>query len=177
MTPNQSLLGPAFKQNAKKVADALNEAGANALKEVFAHVSEMELSLADGTEVTVTSEMVIFEESIPEGIAGSESDCGMVYIDAKLTEELEAEGYTREVIRRIQDMRKEMDLAVDEQITVGIQIEDKHVSSLIEKLTAEIASEVRASVLNLNKGEISGILVKDWEIENIKIKIGINEKR
>ena len=179
MTPNQSVLGPTFKQDAKKVADALNDAGAKSLKEAFACVSEMDISLADGTTVTVTPEMVVFEELIPEGIAGSESDCGMVYIDAKLTAELEAEGYTREVIRRIQDMRKEMNLAVDEQIKVDIQIEDSHVSALVEKLTAEIASEVRASVLNLNKinkSELSGDLIKDWEIEGIKMKIGINGK-
>jgi len=144
MMPNQSLLGPTFKQDAKKVSDALIEAGARSLKEVFDHVEEMELALADGTIVSVTADMVIFEELVPEGIAGSESDCGMVYVNAKLTRELEAEGYSREAIRRIQDMRKELDLAVDEQIIAEIQVTDAHVSDLIQSMTEAIASEVRA---------------------------------
>ena len=177
MVPNQSVLGPAFKQNAKKVADALNEAGAKSLKEAFACVDEMELSLIDGTTVTVTPDMVEFEELVPEGIAGSESDCGMVYVDAKLTKELEAEGYMREAVRRIQDMRKEMDLAVDEQIAAGILVEDKYVTSLIESMISEIASEVRADILNLNKGMPAGDLVKEWEIESVKMVIGISKKK
>lgn len=177
MSPNQSVLGPTFKQNAKKVADALNEAGAKSLKEAFDHVEEMELTLTDGTTVTVTVDMVDFEELVPEGIAGSESDCGTVYVDAKLTKELEAEGYMREVIRRIQDMRKEMNLDVNEQITADIRIEDDYVTSLTEGMTDEIASEVRAGTLNLNKGAPAGDLVKNWDIEGIQMIIGITEKK
>ncbi|MDR2943661.1 MAG: isoleucine--tRNA ligase [Methanosarcinales archaeon] len=177
MTPNQSVLGPAFKQDAKKVADALNEAGAKSLKEAFDCVEEMELTLAGGTAVIVTPSMVTFEELVPNGIAGSDSDCGMVYVDAKLTKELEAEGYMRETVRRIQDMRKEMDLAVDEQITADIQIEDEYVASLIESMKAEIASEVRAEILNLNKDAPAGRLVKEWDIEGVKMTIGVSDKK
>jgi len=179
MTPNQSVLGPAFKQNAKKVAEALTEASAKSLKDAFDCVEEMELSLEDGTTVIVTPNMVTFEESIPQGIAGSDSNSGTVYVDARLTKELETEGYTREVIRRIQDMRKEADLAVDAHIHADIQIEDNRVSELLKDTTKTIASEVRADQLNLNKGAetISGELVKEWDIEGIKVVIGISEKK
>ncbi|MBZ3934847.1 isoleucine--tRNA ligase [Methanimicrococcus blatticola] len=177
MTPNQSVLGPTFKQDAKKVSDALIEAGAKSLKEVFDRVEEMELSLADGTTVTITADMVIFEELIPEGIAGSDSDCGMVYVDAKLTKELESEGYTREVIRRIQDMRKELNLAVDDQITAAVLIKDQHVSDLIKDMTSLIATEVRAGELILNPDAASGDLIKEWDIEGIQMTIGISGKK
>jgi len=177
MTPNQSVLGPTFKQDAKKVADALIEAGAKSLKEVFDRVEEMEMSLADGTIVTVTPDMVLFEESVPEGIAGSESDCGMVYVNAKLTKELESEGYSREAIRRIQDMRKEMDLAVDAPIIADIQIKDPRVTDLIQTMTDVIAAEVRAGKLQLNPATVSGTLVKDWDIEGIQMTIGIAEQK
>ena len=177
MTPNQSVLGPAFKQNAKKVAEALIEAGAKSLKDAFDRVEEMELSLEDGTTVIVTPNMITFEESIPQGIAGSGSSSGTVYVDARLTKELEAEGYTREVIRRIQDMRKEADLAVDAHIRADIQIEDKHVSDLLKDTTKTIAIEVRADQFNLNIGTVSGSLVKDWDIEGIKMVIGISENK
>ena len=179
MTPNQSVLGPTFKQDAKKVADALTEAGAKSLKEAFERVEEMELTLADGTIVTVTPNMVEFEESVPEGIAGSASDCGMVYVDTKLTEELESEGYTREVIRRVQDMRKEANLAVDEQINAFVFIQDKRVWGLVQKMGELIASEVRAENLQFTEtgASVSGKLVKEWDIEGISMTIGISEKK
>lgn len=176
MTPNQSVLGPAFKQNAKKVADALIEAGAASLKEVFDRVEEMELFLADGTTVTITPDMVDFEETVPEGIAGSLSDCGMVYVDAKLTDALEAEGYMREVVRRIQDMRKELDLAVDAQIRACVFIKEERVLNLIREMADRMASEVRAGTFALNPAEMSGDLVKEWEIEGLQMTIGISGK-
>jgi Isoleucyl-tRNA synthetase len=101
----------------------------------------------------------------------------MVYVNAKLTRELEAEGYSREAIRRIQDMRKELDLAVDEQIIAEIQITDAHVSDLIQSMTEAIASEVRAGEIRLNPASVSGSLVKDWDIEGIQMIIGISEKK
>ncbi|WNY24993.1 isoleucine--tRNA ligase [Methanolapillus millepedarum] len=174
MTPNQSVLGPKFKQDAKKVADALNEAGAKSLKDAFACVEEMELTLENGTVVVVTKDMCVFEELVPKGIAGAESNAGMVYVDARLTPELEAEGYGREVIRRIQDMRKELDLAVDELIDADIQIKDGRVLSLVKKMSGEIASEVRAKNLTLGDKSAFGELVKDWDVEGVLMNIGIS---
>ncbi|WNY27163.1 isoleucine--tRNA ligase [Methanolapillus ohkumae] len=176
MTPNQSVLGPRFKQDAKRVADALIEAGAKSLKEAFDCVDEMELTLENQSTVVVTKDMVIFEELIPKGIAGAESTAGMVYVDARLTPELEAEGYGREVIRRVQDMRKEMDLAVDAPIDAQIQIADKRVFALVEKMKDEIQSEVRSKKLSLISGKpAEGEFSKEWDVEGILMTIGISK--
>jgi isoleucyl-tRNA synthetase len=55
-----------------------------------------------------------------------------VYVDVALTPDLEAEGYAREVIRRIQDMRKQLDLAVEDNINVEASVGDKRVLDLIK---------------------------------------------
>jgi len=175
--PDPSKIGPVFKKDAGKVIPALQKVDGFVLKKAFAEAGEFELSLADGTTVTVTPGMANFKETLPEGTASAESDAGLVYVDANLTPELEAEGYAREVIRRLQDMRKELDLVVDENIRASVQIKDERVLKLIETLKDLIAEEVRADILDLGSDiDVSGALVKDWDVEGIAMKMGIAKK-
>lgn len=175
--PDPGKIGPVFKKDAGKVIPALKEVDGVALKKAFAEAGEYALTLADGSTVTVTPGMANFKETLPEGTASAESDAGLIYVDANLTPELEAEGYAREVIRRLQDMRKELDLVVDENIRASVQIEDERVFTLVETLKDLIAEEVRAEVFDLGSGiEVSGALVKDWDVEGIAMKMGIAKK-
>ncbi len=175
--PDPGKIGPVFKKDAGKVIPALQKIDGFALKKAFAEAGEFELSLADGTTVTVIPGMANFKETLPEGTASAESDAGLVYVDANLTPELEAEGYAREVIRRLQDMRKELDLLVDENISASVWIEDERILKLVETLKDLIAEEVRADTLDLGEGiEVFGALVKDWDVEGIAMKMGISKK-
>ncbi len=175
--PDPGKIGPVFKKDAGKVVPALKEVDGVTLKKAFAEAGEYALTLADGSTVTVTPGMANFKETLPEGTASAESDAGLVYVDANLTPELEAEGYAREVIRRLQDMRKELDLVVDENIRASVLIEDERVLTLVETLKDLIAEEVRAEVFDLGSGiEVSGALVKDWDVEGIAMKMGIAKK-
>ncbi|HII93309.1 MAG TPA: isoleucine--tRNA ligase [Methanosarcina sp.] len=175
--PDPSKIGPVFKKDAGKVIPALQKVDGLALKKSFVETGEFELSLADGTTVTVTPDMANFKETLPEGTASAESDAGLVYVDANLTPELEAEGYAREVIRRLQDMRKELDLVVDENIRASVRIEDERVLKLVETLKDLIAEEVRADILDIGSDiDILGALVKDWDVEGIAMRMGIVKK-
>ncbi len=175
--PDPGKIGPVFKKDAGKVIPALQKIDGFALKKAFAEAGEFELSLADGTTVTVIPSMANFKETLPEGTASAESDAGLVYVDANLTPELEAEGYAREVIRRLQDMRKELDLLVDENIRASVWIEDERILKLVETLKGLIAEEVRADTFDLGSDiEVFGALVKDWDVEGIAMKMGISKK-
>lgn len=175
--PDPGKIGPVFKKDAGKVIPALQKVDGVALKKAFAETGEFELILADGTTVTVIPGMANFKETLPAGTASAESDAGIVYVDANLTPELEAEGYSREVVRRLQDMRKELDLVVDENIRASIRIEDERVSRLVETLKSLIAEEVRADFLDFGSDiDVSGALVKDWDVEGIAMKMGIAKK-
>ena len=175
--PDPGKIGPVFKKDAGKVISALQKVDGPDLKKAFTESGEFELSLADGTTVTATPGMANFKETLPAGTASAESSAGIIYVDANLTPELEAEGYAREVIRRLQDMRKELDLIVDENILVDVRIEDPRVLELVETLKALIAEEVRARVFKLgSKIKVSGSLVKDWDVEGISMKMGISKE-
>ena len=83
-----------------------------------------------GKEYKVTKEMVTFRELPPVNLFSAEFSQGFVYVDMLLTPELEAEGYAREIIRRIQDMRKEVDLHVEDKIRAIVDIESKPILDL-----------------------------------------------
>jgi isoleucyl-tRNA synthetase len=175
--PDPGKIGPVFKKDAGKIIPALQKIEGFALKKAFSEDGEFELSLADGTAVTITPGMANFKETLPEGIASAESDAGLVYVDANLTPELEAEGYSREVIRRLQDMRKELDLVVDENICASVRIEDARVLKLVETLRNLIAEEVRADIFGIGSDiDVSGALVKDWDVEGIAMRMGLAKK-
>jgi isoleucyl-tRNA synthetase len=122
--------------------------------------------------------MVQFKELPPENLPAAEFSRGFVYVDITLTPELEAEGYAREIIRRIQDMRKELDLSLQDQIRAMVDIESKPILDLAMQRKEHIAGEVRAADLQMGLGlELLGLLVKDWDIEGVCVRIGIDRSK
>jgi isoleucyl-tRNA synthetase len=173
-SPNPGAIGPVFKGDAGKVNAAIGSMDAMELKKGLAG-GEMEIALADGTKVTITEKMVNFSETLPEAVASADFAGGVVFVDANLTREIESEGYSREVIRRIQDMRKELDLEVDENIKAHIQIDDERVLDLVLDFENYIAKEVRANILVIGIDvDTTGDLVKDWNVEGISMHIAIS---
>ncbi|MBN2109949.1 MAG: isoleucine--tRNA ligase [Methanosarcinaceae archaeon] len=173
--PNPATIGPAFKGDAGKVIASIRQADSMELKKALSVAGRYELEIAGGTKVTLVPDMVNFQESLPEMTASAEFDAGTVYVDAKLTREIESEGFAREVIRRVQDMRKELDLAVDESIKAHIRIEDQRVLDLVLDLEQYIARETRTKVQVIGLDvDSAGTLSKDWDVEGVAISIGIS---
>jgi isoleucyl-tRNA synthetase len=105
---------------------------------------------------------------------------GTVYVDSRLTPELEGEGYAREVIRRLQEMRRQLNLAVEEFIVADVFIGDPGVASLVKSGWSDrIAGEVRARSLSIRlPGEaghaLKGGLESSWEIEGIEVRTTVS---
>ncbi len=170
--PNHVALGPAFKKDAGKVIAELKKADGRKIKKAILETGQYELKAG-----IITQEMVSFKDLIPAAIAGAGFSQGEVYVDTELTREIESEGYAREVIRRIQDMRKELDLAVEEEINAIVEIKDERVAALILDLKDFISGEVRAGSLSIGpEVEAEGELVKDWDVEDVKMRMGIGRK-
>jgi isoleucyl-tRNA synthetase len=174
--PNPKAIGPAFKGEAGKVISALKTADGRVVKAAIERKGENVLTLPDG-EVSITAEMVSFRDVIPETLAMGEFPGGKLYVDVELTPELEAEGYTRELIRRIQDMRKDLKLNVEDKIKAELYIGDDKVRNLIKSDEKKIImDEVRAASLELKADRsVSGALVKDWDVEGVPVTIGIEK--
>jgi isoleucyl-tRNA synthetase len=173
--PVHKKIGPAFKGDARKVVEALKMADPFLVRSLL-EAGEAMLSW-EGKSFAVTRDMVEFEEIPPQNLYAAEFPRGSVYVDVSLTPDLEAEGYAREMIRRIQEMRKELDLKVEDQIKATVDIESKPILDLARRQKEYIARETRALELELGLGlEVRGDLIKDWEIEGLRVRIGLERK-
>jgi isoleucyl-tRNA synthetase len=169
VVPNHAALGPVFKKDAGKVIAELKKVDGMKIKKAVLEKGSFELKAG-----VITQEMVSFKDLIPPAIAHAEFSAGDVYVDTELTHEIESEGYAREVIRRLQDMRKELDLAVEEEIKAVVEIRDASVVELVLELKDFIAGEVRAKSLDIGSDvKVKGDLVKDWDVEGVKMRMGI----
>ena len=177
LVPNGAAIGPVFKKDAGAITKALLVADATAVYRGIMDTGAF--ALETGTDVgivQVTGEMVQFNEVVPEGCGSSEFTGGVVYVDATLSREIESEGYAREFIRRIQDMRKELNLDVEDSIEAIVQLGDEHIIDLVLDFEVTIASEVRSGLLVIGLDvEPKGTLVKEWDIEGVKVNIGISK--
>jgi isoleucyl-tRNA synthetase len=167
---DMSELGPAFGDDAGRVMNALNES-----RVTERSIDALEAAVADdlGEPVDLTEGMVEFRRETPAGVTGTEFAAldggGVVYVDTKLTEDIESEGYAREVIRRVQEMRKDLELDIEERIVVDLDVADDRVAALVDEHRDLIAEEVRADEF----GAVPDGHRKTWDVEDVEMEIAI----
>jgi isoleucyl-tRNA synthetase len=97
----------------------------------------------------------------------------ILFLDTTITPELEAEGFAREIVRRIQSMRKELDLNVEDKISTEIKVDSEQKKALKE-WEDYIGKETRSKKITY-VDKPAGKLVKKWEIDELLIEIGISK--
>ncbi len=164
--PQMGVIGPEFGADAQKIMSAVEGATRDELADETLSV------VVDGDEYELTAEMIEWRSKPPEHVSGADFESGTVYVDTSLTEEIEAEGYARDVVRRIQEMRKRLDLAVDEEITTAVDVADDHVADLVDRHRDLIAEETRTEAF-VDSAEGMD-LVEEWDVEGVSVTIGID---
>jgi isoleucyl-tRNA synthetase len=180
--PVMKTLGPAFGRNLPKVKAAIESADGTELKFALETAGKGSV-IAGGESFGITEDHVTFSEQLPAGVFSAPMKDAMVYVDVTLSPDLEAEGYAREVIRRIQEMRRQLDLRVEDFIAVDVAVAEKHVCDLIRITWHDgIKEEVRARELTIRtdsekppRTSTGGWqLVKDWDVEGVAMKMAIS---
>ncbi|QSG10521.1 Isoleucyl-tRNA synthetase [Halapricum desulfuricans] len=167
---DMSELGPAFGGDAQEVMQACNDA-----RIADPSIEALEAAVADelGRGVDLEEDMVEFVRQLPDGVAGTSFEAldgeGVVYVDTTLTEDIESEGYAREVIRRVQEMRKDLELDLEARIRVDLDVSDDRVADLVAEHEDLIKEEVRADEL----GRVEDGHRKTWEVEGIEMEIAV----
>lgn len=102
-------------------------------------------------------------------------DKGKIVLDTRIDYEAAAEGLARDIVRRIQYMRKELDLPVEAFIEAIIVPPDKQSVEMLMKWKNFITEEVRASKLEitLERREANKGYVKEWDIGGDKYLIAV----
>ncbi len=161
-------LGPKFKGDAAKVAKELEKMNGAELLEKVKNEGKYELKI-DGKVYEIDSNDFEVRIEVQENLVPYEFSKGYIYVDKEMTRELLSEAYSRELVRRIQQMRKYLDLDIEEKIMVYLDV-PKELKDLILEQLDYIKNETRAAEILF--GEVKGY-EKHWKIENYGIKIGI----
>jgi len=141
VVPQMDALGPAFRDDAAAVADAVEGRPAEELPLT---------ATVDDAEYEVTAEMVSVVERVPDGVRRVPFDGGAVYVDESLPERLRREGLARDVTRRAQEMRADLDLAVDERVRLTVVTDDEALAAAVADQSAELRRAVRVGDLSVH---------------------------
>jgi len=161
--PNYKKLGPKHKGDAQKVSSAISS---NTEKGLIKELMDKGKANFGGYDVEL--EDVNLEEVLPEGWESSETDIGTIFLNKEITKELRSEALARELIRRIQEMRKEQDLNVEDTIETNV------VCTFKEQLADHvgyISNETRSKKLEFS--DATDGYFKEWKIDDDVAKIWI----
>jgi isoleucyl-tRNA synthetase len=134
---------------------------------------ELVMAQANAKEITLTDTLSNAVNSNPERYNSFESELGVIIIDTERSDEIIREGYGRELVRRIQQMRKDLDLNVETFIEVNVEIDDEKLPQLIKDQSEYIEKETRTKGLYINEQHKK--TKKTWEIEGKRFIISIEE--
>ena len=123
----------------------------------------------NGTAVVLSEEDLLIDMAQTEGYVSDGDNEITVVLDTKLTPELIEEGFVREIISKVQTMRKEADFQVTDKIVLSCKGNEK-IEKILEDHKEEIQSEVLA--LRIQTGETTGY-VKDWNINGEEVTLGV----
>ena len=168
--PQLKTVGPKFGKQLNEIRAALTELDGTAAKKELDENGKIVLSLPSG-EVTLETEDLLIEAKQKDGFY-TVSDRGItVAIDTTLTKELIEEGFVRELISKIQTMRKEAGFNVTDHISVTVNGSEKVVDIALSK-KADIAGDTLADAINV--AEPAGY-TKEWDINGEKVTIGVEK--
>ena len=168
--PQLKTIGPKYGKLLPKINAYLQQADGtkivNAVEQDGYFATEI-----DGQEVKFLKDDLLIETKQVEGFsAASERELSVV-LDLHLTDALIEEGYCREVVSKIQTMRKDADFNVTDHIRVGYQAEGALLEAL-KKNEREIAKEVLAD--EIAQGEFEAEAKKEWNINGHKATLCIS---
>ena len=168
--PQLKTVGPKFGKQLSEIRTALSELDGSAAKKQLDKNGALTLSLPSG-DVTLTAEDLLIDAKQKEGFY-TVSDRGItVAIDTVLTDELIEEGFIRELISKIQTMRKEAGFNVTDHINVTVE-GSKKVTGIAVARQNDIMGDTLADSV---KAETPTGFTKEWDINGENVTIGVKK--
>jgi len=166
--PNFRKLGQEYGPKMKEIAAAIN---AFTTDDIAALESEgtYELSLADQSISITVEDVEISSEDIPGWVVASEGKI-TVALDIEITDDLREEGLARDLVNRIQNMRKDMGLEVQDKINLSFGNADPLINAALNRFSEYICIETQANSFEIKDDLAEGT---ELEIDKFKLKLKI----
>ncbi|QKR01024.1 isoleucine--tRNA ligase [Metallosphaera tengchongensis] len=169
--PDKGAIGKEFKKLSPKVIKYVESEKQNIAKDILKEGQHK--AMIEGTEVILTREHIKVREEVKSNYSSSSFADGMILIPREIGEQEEEEGLIRDIVRRIQYMRKMANLNVTDYVTVFIKGPDDKLE-VLNKYRTYLMSETRAKSVEV--GKVGGDLVNSWDIEGEEYTIGIKKE-
>ncbi|VAX22266.1 Isoleucyl-tRNA synthetase, partial [hydrothermal vent metagenome] len=167
---NFKVLGPKYGKLMKTLAAEISKFSKEQIEKLEKE-NRIKLEI-DGEEIILTKDDVEIINSEIEGWVVESEEGITVAIDSELTEDLIAEGYAREVVNRIQNIRKDSGFDVMDKIKVTYKTDEK-LSAYIDKFSDYIMNETLADLIE--KGEPENGFVHDFELGDFTCSISVQK--
>ena len=166
--PQMRTVGPKYGKLLNKIKTVLSELDGNKAMAELKSTGELKLDI-DGQEIVLLEEDLLIDMAQMEGYVSESDHTITVVLDTNLTPELIEEGFVRELVSKIQTMRKEAGFEVMDKIRVYAKDNDKIVD-IMKNHGDEIKSEVLAE--DIVTGETKGY-EKEWNINSEKVTMAV----
>jgi len=168
--PQLKTVGPKYGKQLNGIREYLsNVNGSEAMKTLKAD-GALKFDV-DGTEITLAEEDLLIELAKSDEYVTEADAAVTVVLDINLTEELLEEGFVREIISKVQTMRKEAGFEVMDKITISVANNDK-VAEIMKRNEETIFGDVLATAIEY--GAASGY-TKNWSINGEKVDLGVTK--
>jgi len=168
--PVNRLLGPKYGADFPKIRSALEAQDPDQVAALVEDQKPVPLTL-DGEEITLSPEEVMVRTEAAEGLATVDSKYLTVAIDTEITSELRAEGLAREVVRRVQDSRKQADFEIADRIRLYYQA-----SSELQEAIEEHRDYIQEETLTVDLREqqpLEDMYTSHVEFEGQEMTLGL----
>jgi len=165
--PQLKTVGPKYGKFLGGIRDYLTNVDGNKAMEELETSGAIKFEV-NGETISLEKEDLLIESAQVEGFQ-SESDFGItVVLDTRLSDELIEEGFVREIISKIQNMRKDSGFEVMDNINVYVDGNEK-IAAIMDRNAEEIKGDVLALAVNNGTCETS----KEWNINGEKVSLGV----
>ena len=168
--PQLKTVGPKYGKQLNAIREYLAGVDGNAAMNTLKTEGALKFD-ADGVEVSLAEEDLLIEMAKTEGYVTEADAVVTVVLDTNLTEELLEEGFVREIISKVQTMRKEAGFEVMDKITISVANNDK-VADIMKRNEDAIFGDVLATAIEY--GEAKGY-TKNWNINGEKVDLGVTK--
>ncbi len=168
--PQLKTVGPKYGKLLGGIRQALSELDGNAAMDELKEKGALTLNI-NGSEAVLSEEDLLIETAQMEGYVSEQDNEVTVVLDTNLTPELVEEGLVRELLSKIQTMRKEAGFEVMDQIRLYAQGNDR-IAGILNQYGDQIRTDVLA--MEIVVGQTAGY-VKEWNINGEKVTLGVEK--
>ncbi|HAK79247.1 MAG TPA: isoleucine--tRNA ligase, partial [Runella sp.] len=167
--PNFKALGPKYGKNMKAVGEVINAMNEEQIREIERN-GQVTLTGGDTTFEILLAEIEILTEDVPGWLVASQGSL-TVALDVTITDELRREGIARDVVNRIQNLRKDSGFEVTDKIAIQLENNNAELADAVETNKSYICQEVQAVQLDL-VADLNGS-ASEIEMDEFLLKVKI----